>query len=65
MGGLLVVWQLLFTIVVNVLMGQPGLCIIPSSSPHTTTTNSQVLLIGDVIELIFTFIYSLFRDLLL
>ncbi len=60
-GGLLVVWQLLFAAVVNVLMGQPGLYIIPSSSPHTTTTNSQVLLIGYVIDILFTFIYSLFQ----
>lgn len=35
-GGLLVVWQMLFTVIVNILMGQPGLFSLSSTSPHVT-----------------------------
>ncbi len=58
-GGLLVVWQMLFAVIVNILMGKPGLFSIFSGSPHAT--NPQVVFIGSFIDLYLTFVYSLFE----
>jgi hypothetical protein len=58
-GGLLVVWQMLFDVIVNILMGQPRLFSLPSTSPHAT--NPQLVFIGVLVDLYLTFTYSLFE----
>ncbi len=58
-GGLLVVWQMLFAVIVNILMGQPGLFLLPSTSPHAT--NSQLVFIGVIVELYLTLVFSVFE----
>jgi hypothetical protein len=58
-GGLLVVWQMLFAVVVNILMGQPGLFSDLSPSPHAT--DPQFVFIGTVVVLYLTFTYSVFE----
>ncbi len=63
-GGLIVVWQLLFGAVVNVLLQRPGLFTIPSSTPHTSPENAEALLIGTILDLTFTLIYSLIEGLI-
>lgn len=61
-GGLLVVWQMLFDVIVNILMGKPGLFVLPPMSPHAaTTTNQQLLFLGAVADLVLTFVYSVFE----
>jgi hypothetical protein len=58
-GGLLVVWQMLFAIIANILMGQPGLFSDLSISPHAT--DPQFVFIGTVVVLYLTFTYSVFE----
>ncbi|HEY1388801.1 MAG TPA: hypothetical protein VGF38_09670 [Ktedonobacterales bacterium] len=61
-GGLLVVWQMLFTVIVNILMGQPGLFSISSTSPYPA--NPQLVFVGVVVDLYLTFTYSVFEGFL-
>ena len=60
-GGLLVVWQMLFDAIVNILMRQPGLFLISSANPYPT--NPQVVFIGAFLDLYLTLTYSMFEGL--